>query len=91
MLRFELPNDMKTSTYSFRWEREAVVFCCSKGKEAAPKDERDLIAKWVYTGEVPQTGDENARMNLWLVKGERPRNGREAEVVVAGFEFTPAK
>lgn len=46
---------------------------------------------WTYTGTaVPPPGGEHLRINLWLFGGAPPTNGAEAEVVVAGFRFTPS-
>ncbi len=45
---------------------------------------------WTYTGmAVPPPGGEHLRINLWLFGGTPPTNGADAEVVVAGFRFTP--
>jgi hypothetical protein len=47
------------------------------------------IAQWIYTKVVPQSCDENVRLNLWLVNGNAPINGQETEVIVDKFEFIP--
>jgi hypothetical protein len=38
---------------------------------------------------VPQSRDERVRLNLWLFGGAAPANGKEVEVVVTRFTFTP--
>jgi hypothetical protein len=38
---------------------------------------------------VPQTGDENVRINLWLSGGNPPTNTNEVEVVLKSFQFVP--
>ena len=39
--------------------------------------------------DIPQSGDENVRLNLWLVNGTPPSDNNEAEVVIKSFDFVP--
>jgi len=53
-------------------------------REGAP------IESWTYTGaDTPPPGRAQTRINLWLFRGAPPSDGREVEVVVARFGFTP--
>ena len=38
---------------------------------------------------MPQTGDENIRMNLWLINGNAPTDNSEVEFIVKSFQFVP--
>src|SRR5262245_9635853 len=42
---------------------------------------------WTYTLVVPQTGDENVRINLWLTDGNAPTDTNEVDVVLRSFQF----
>ena len=39
--------------------------------------------------DVPQTGDENIRLNLWLFNGNAPTNSSEVEFIIKSFQFVP--
>lgn len=90
MRRFRLPGGLKSSTHSFKWLRNVVSFRTMVGDASTRTDKNDVIHQWDCVKDVPQTGDENARMNLWLMRGQPPMSGEEAEIVVRGFEFVPA-
>jgi hypothetical protein len=53
----------------------------------------DEINAWVYRPrEVPQYVSQQpmpVHINLWLFKGLAPKNGREVEVIIHEFKFTP--
>ena len=38
---------------------------------------------------MPQTGDENIRLNLWLINGNPPTDNQEVEVIIKSFQFVP--
>ncbi len=88
--RFQWPTGLRWSTHSFTWLRDAVSFRSERGESSKPEDPSAVIQQWVYLKDVPQTGDENARINLWLMGGKPPSNGKEVEVVVRDFQFVPA-
>ncbi|GIU95226.1 MAG: hypothetical protein KatS3mg012_1683 [Gaiellaceae bacterium] len=68
------------STQSFTWRPGSVTFTSTNAD----------VPEWTYTGpDVPEPGDENARMNLWLFRGLAPSDGREVEIVLESFSFTP--
>jgi hypothetical protein len=89
LVRFALPADMTNSTHEFTWQSGRVAFHSVRGNSSPPPDPGDLLKSWVYAQEVPQTGDENVRLNLWLILGQPPGNGQEAEVIVRSFEHLP--
>ena len=41
------------------------------------------------TDGIPLEGGENARINLWLFRGSAPTDGRNVEVVLSDFSYTP--
>jgi hypothetical protein len=48
-----------------------------------------VISNWTSSADIPQTGDENVRINLWLMKGMTPTQGQEVEVIIKSFQFVP--
>ena len=80
--RFDWPKGIVDSTHSFLWNAGRVDFASSVPGAT--------LRTWSGTNLVPTPGDERPRLNLWLFGGKRPSNGREAEVVVRRFAFTPA-
>ena len=67
-----------------------MPFRSERGENSKPEDPSTVIQQWVHVKAVPQTGDENARINLWLMDGKPPSEGKEVEVVVRNFSFVPA-
>lgn len=81
MHRFNMQQDEDESTHSFTWLENSIRF------QSIYDDSAEL---WTYTGEdIPQPGDENARINLWLFSGQSPSDGKEAEIVIENFEYIP--
>jgi hypothetical protein len=84
IVRFRLPANLRSSVHGFTWKPDSVYAFSKPGDpEAAP------LKDHTFTSGIPQAGGENARINLWLNDNRGPRNGREVEVVVSRFEFTP--
>ena len=47
------------------------------------------LRTWTYKGpDVPHPLKEQARLNLWVL-GSTPSDGKEIEIVIRGFRFTP--
>lgn len=70
-------------TYSFEWAPDYVAFSVTDAEN------RPRYA-WRYAGtNVPQPGNEKARLNLWLVDGQPPADGLPVEVVVERFAYEP--
>lgn len=79
---FHQPDEAST-THDFTWTPDRVSF-------RSDASDRPL-ARWQYSGaDVPEPGDERARINLWLYRGSPPTDRREVEVVLSAFTFTPA-
>src|SRR4051812_10949252 len=66
LMRFAVPGGVTNVTAWFNWESNRITFECVRGSYSARIDRANLIYSWTYTGAVPQTGDENVRINLWL-------------------------
>jgi hypothetical protein len=75
LVRFNVPRGIARSKYSIVWEPASVVF--------------DGYAHARLDDGVPPPGNARMHINIWLAAGRAPIDGREAEVVVEKFTFTP--
>jgi hypothetical protein len=75
LVRFNVPRGRPRSIFSFRWEPGSVAFNFT----------RDAL---LHRG-VPPPGDARVHINIWLAGARAPIDGREAELVVENFHFTP--
>jgi hypothetical protein len=78
------------STHRFIWSHDEVKFQSLLGHR---DDDREEINAWVYgpreaAGHVSQQ-PMPVHINLWLFKGLAPKNGRDVEVIIHDFKFTP--
>lgn len=74
---------IRGSVMSFTWTGTTIAFVANPS--VAPD-------RWTYTGpDVPKPGPVQPRINLWLLGGRAPVDGREVEVVLRDFTFTPAE
>lgn len=90
LLRYRVPENIETVTYSFFWQANSVLFRCVEGHVAVPATGNTVIQEWNFTkSQIPKPGDENARMNLWLAVGRTPLDANDTEVVISKFEFLP--
>jgi hypothetical protein len=91
LVRYAVPAALTKSTHLFTWETNRVSFQSQRGSYSPAPAPTNLISTWEFThaGEVPQTGDENIRINLWLINGTPPTDGHEVEVIVNRFQFVP--
>jgi hypothetical protein len=89
LVRFAVPNGQTNSTLLFIWETSEVDFQSQRGSYVANPSPANVISNWTYTLTVPETGDENVRMNLWLYNGAAPTDSNEVEVVIQSFQFVP--
>ncbi len=86
-IRFATLLQGNLTTHLFEWRKDRVRFLSHQG---TPVNFGSLIAAWDYTGlDNPPPGAENTRINLWLLNGLPPSDGKEMEVVVKSFTFTP--
>jgi hypothetical protein len=84
---FIWPGGIDQSIQSFFWRNNAINFASVIGFN--PK--RSPLQQWSINYDIPQAGNENARINLWLFKGNPParRKTPSIEIVVNHFEFIP--
>ena len=89
LVRYRVPTGLTNSTHLFVWETNRVSFQCQTGAYSAAAT--NLISSSVFTNAaaVPQSGDENMRLNLWLFRGNPPTDTNEVEVVIKSFNFVP--
>ena len=91
LVRYAVPAALTNSTHLFVWETNRVSYQCQRGSYSPTPETTNVISTWVFNnaGDVPQTGDENVRLNLWLVNGTAPTDNREVEFVIKSFNFAP--
>lgn len=89
LVRYSVPANLTNSSHLFVWETSRITFQSQRGSYSPNPVAANLISNWTYTSDVPQTGDENVRINLWLFNGYPPNNGKEVEFVVNSFQFVP--
>ena len=91
LVRYAVPAGLAHSTHLFTWESNRVSYQCQRGGYSPTPAPTDVISSWTFTdaAAVPQTGDENVRLNLWLIRGNPPTNNQEVEFVIKSFDFVP--
>lgn len=91
LVRYRTPPTATNSAHLFVWETNRVSFQAQHGRYAENPTASNVIRSYVFTSAtaIPQTGDENVRLNLWLMSGKPPLNRNEVEVIVRSFEFVP--
>jgi len=89
LVRFEVPTSVTNSTQSFVWESNRVSFRSEQGSYSVSPAPANVLSTWNYALEVPQTGDENVRMNLWFFTGAAPTDDQEVEIIIKSFTFVP--
>ncbi|HXU76126.1 MAG TPA: hypothetical protein VN794_06130, partial [Methylomirabilota bacterium] len=89
LVRYRVPAGQTNSTHLWLWETNRITFQSQRGSFTPNPAAPNVISNWNYTLTVPQTGDENVRINLWLVNGTPPTDNHEAEFVIKSFQFVP--
>ena len=89
LVRFAIPAGVTNSTHSFTWQTNQVNFQSQRGSFSPNPNPTNVISTWSYALDVPQTGDENIRMNLWLFNRMAPTDNQEVEAVIKSFNFVP--
>ena len=87
---FPMPPGLIETTERFTWQATAIRFQCLRGFR---DDDRGEYARWTFNPEDPQHVPQQplpVLINLWLTRAHPPHDGREVEVVVKSFSFTPA-
>jgi hypothetical protein len=85
---FALTGDQ--TTHWFIWSRDKVKFRSLQGHR---EDDGEEISTWLYSpSEAARHISQQpmpVHINLWLFKGLAPKDGREVEVIIHDFKFTP--
>jgi hypothetical protein len=89
--RYQVPTGLTDSTHLFNWQSNSVTFQSQSGSYSPSPDPTNVIGAWTFANAtaVPQTGDENVRINLWLLFGHPPMDGKEVELIIKSFQFVP--
>jgi len=78
-----------SSTHRYTWTKDSVVF---KSMNGFYNDDTNLF--FTSTFLPPKTTIPTAgmpvKMNLWCFRGMAPSDGKEVEIVIRSFKFTPA-
>ena len=88
-VRFAVPAGVSNSTHTFRWETNKISFQSQRGSYSPSPSPANVISAWTYSLDVPQSGDENVRMNVWLFNGAAPTDNQEVEIIIKTFTFVP--
>ena len=91
LVRYAVPAGLTNSTHSFTWETNRIRCQALRGSYSPNPATTNVISTWVFNNaaDVPQTGDENVRINLWLINGSAPTNNSEVEFIIKSFQFVP--
>ena len=89
LVRYRVPTNVTNSTHLFTWQSAQISHASQRGPYYPNPNPTNVIATWSYALTVPQTGDENVRLNLWLVSGNPPTDNQETEVILKNFQFVP--
>lgn len=83
--RFSFQQSGSSSWHRFTWKSGSVNFASWNG----PPTRAPAMAWRCTSGDVPQPGGEQVRINLWLLNGQPPSDGKSVEVIVHAFSHTP--
>lgn len=88
--RFTLTDDV--TVQRFEWTSQKILFESLRGQG---KKADDLLHRWLFQPDealrhIPQQ-PLPVLINLWLFGGKAPTDGKEVELVIRRFRFTPAK
>ena len=91
LVRYAVPAGLTNSTHLFTWQTNRVTYQSQRGSYSPAPAATNILSNWAFTdaAAVPQTGDENIRINLWLINGTPPTDNQEAEFIIRSFEFVP--
>jgi hypothetical protein len=91
LVRYAVPTGLTNSTHSFTWETNRISYQAVRGSYSPNPAATNVVSTWVFNhaADVPQTGDENVRINLWLINGNAPTDTSEVEFIVKSFQFVP--
>jgi hypothetical protein len=89
LVRYTVPVGLADTTHLFIWETNRIRWQAqTNGFSSAGTN---VFSSYTFTtvADIPQSGDENVRLNLWLVNGVAPSDNNEVEVVIKSFNFVP--
>lgn len=89
LVRYTVPAGLADTTHLFIWETNRIRWQAqTNGFSAAGTN---VFSSYTFTtvADIPQSGDENVRLNLWLVNGVPPSDNNDVEVVIKSFNFVP--
>jgi hypothetical protein len=90
LMRFDLPAALSATRHVFTWKPERVECQSLALNPAKPTAAGRSIFQHSFNREIPPaTEGTNARINLWLFNGRPPADGKEIEVVIREFTFSP--
>lgn len=89
LARLAVPAGQTNAALLFTWETNRVRFQAQRGRFSPQPAPGAVITNWTCSLGVPQTGDENVRLNLWLFNGQAPARQQEVEVIISQFQFVP--
>ncbi len=78
-----------SSTHRYTWTNDAVVI---KSMNGFHQDDTNMFFTKTFTPPAATIPTVNmpVKMNLWLFRGLAPSDGKEVEIVIRSFKFTPA-
>ncbi len=90
LVRFDLPAGLSASKHAFTWKPDRVECQSQALNPAKPAAAGRAIFRHSFNrGIPPATEGTNARINLWLFDGRPPADGKEIEIVIRKFTFSP--
>lgn len=88
---FRFTLDSALTTQRFVWDSRSILFESLRGNG---KKRSDAFGQWRFAPEEAQDRIPQQPMpvliNLWLFQGHVPTDGKEVEIVIRSFKFTPA-
>lgn len=88
---FEVALNGDYTTHRFTRSAEQVTFQSLNGHQDGDVNE---FASWAFRPEHPKLEvpqhPEPVNLNLWLFRGKPPTDGKEVEIILSGFIYTPA-
>jgi len=78
------------TTQRFTWSSDQILFQSLYGR---PTDAPKELGRWLFQPDAPRDAIPQhplpVLMNLWLMRGLAPTDGKEIEIIVRRFTFTP--
>ena len=79
------------TTHRFHWKSDSLIFESLRGKG---EKREDVFFRWRFEPEdfLQRISQQPmpVLLNLWLFRGNAPTDGKEVEIIIRRFKFTPA-